>query len=197
MVNGDREAEVRGCARGPGGARCVSTHGALVARPAAPAFGQGANRSQLGGLDAAVAAGNRLAAKPRAFGVRYAGDFLRRVATKRPRGASGHHRGGYQPLRLSHTRQGPCCRAGTRLCRRAERGGRGSVSRPAHAAGQRGVTSHPAGARQSLLGVQVARRRQYRHSAAAGAPRHRPRGASRPRDGCRWRNAPRPAIGCR
>ena len=59
MVNADREAEVRGCARGPGGARCVSTHGALVARPAAPAFGQGANRSQLGGLDAAVAAGNR------------------------------------------------------------------------------------------------------------------------------------------
>ncbi len=37
--------------------------------PVAPAFRQGADSSQLGGVDAAIAAGNRLATKPRAFGV--------------------------------------------------------------------------------------------------------------------------------
>ena len=51
--------------------------------------------------------------------------------------------------------------------------------------------------RQPLLGLQAAGRGQYRHSAAAGAAREWPRGAGRPRDGCRWRGAPGPAVGCR
>ena len=47
MVNVDGKAEVHGRARRPHCARRASTHGALVAGPAPPAFRQGADRSQL------------------------------------------------------------------------------------------------------------------------------------------------------
>src|SRR6516165_10466931 len=106
MVNGDRKAELYGWRREPGGAEGhTSTNRALATRPASSAVRQGAHGSQLGPATAAVAARNWLAAKPRAFGLRQASDLLRWIAAKRPCGASGHDRIGYQPLRLSHPRQ--------------------------------------------------------------------------------------------